>query len=283
MDSALYLFKSNQILTTYGDPPGATGEGGSFSIPQVVFDGVGVRDPESIVLTPKGIMFRSDKGFYMILRNQELAYIGEGPFSFSAQVYSAVCDLERQEVLFTLADGNVLVYNYYQNGWSYYDTPWTPVPGGGMYKGNRHLLGATTGAYFLPISADSPTYQDAGASNIESVVETGWVRLNGIAGFQRVKRAYVVGDWTTVGGSTDLDIQLAVDYSSTVAQTVSFLPGDVSFTPKDSIEIHVAPQKCEALKFKFIQDRDRLDISGITLDIGTKQGTNKGRYGANAG
>ena len=279
MDSALYLFKSNQILTTYGDPPGATGEGGSFSIPQVVFDGVGVKDPESIILTPKGIMFKSDKGFYMILRNQELAYIGEGPFNQTAQVYSAACDLQRQEVLFTLADGVVLVYNYYQNAWSYYDVPWTPVPGGGMYRGNRHLLGATTAAYYLPISDDVPTYFDAGGADIETVVETGWVRMNGIAGYQRVKRAYCVGDWSdSSANAATLVVDVATDYGSSTGQTVT-IPN--SAMPIDSeFEIHLSKQKCESMKFKFTQDEGKFEISGMTLDLGVKSGTNKSRAGA---
>lgn len=279
MDSALYLFKSNQILTTYGDPPGATGEGGSFSIPQVVFDGVGVKDPESIILTPKGIMFKSDKGFYMILRNQELAYIGEGPFNQTAQVYSAACDLQRQEVLFTLADGVVLVYNYYQNAWSYYDVPWTPVPGGGMYRGNRHLLGTTTAAYYLPISDDAPTYSDAGGADIETVVETGWVRLNGIAGYQRVKRAYCVGDWSdSSANAATLTVDVGIDYGSSAGQTVT-IPN--STMPVDSeFEIHLSKQKCESMKFKFTQDEGKFEISGMTLDLGVKSGTNKSRAGA---
>ena len=279
MDSALYLFKSNQILTTYGDPPGATGEGGSFSIPQVVFDGVGVKDPESIILTPKGIMFKSDKGFYMILRNQELAYIGEGPFNQTAQVYSATCDLQRQEVLFTLADGIILVYNYYQNAWSYYDVPWTPVPGGGMYRGNRHLLGATTAAYYLPISDDSPGYQDGSVTNIETVVETGWIRMNGIAGYQRVKRAYCVGDWSdTSADLADLTVDVAIDYGSSAGQTATVDIGDMSV--RSEFEIHLSKQKCESMKFKFTQNQGRFEISGMTLDLGVKSGTNKSRAGA---
>ena len=279
MDSALYLFKSNQILTTYGDPPGATGEGGSFSIPQVVFDGVGVKDPESIILTPKGIMFKSDKGFYMILRNQELAYIGEGPFNQTAQVYSATCDLQRQEVLFTLADGIILVYNYYQNAWSYYDVPWTPVPGGGMYRGNRHLLGATTAAYYLPISDDSPGYQDGSVTNIETVVETGWVRMNGIAGYQRVKRAYCVGDWSDASADpADLTVDVAIDYGSSAGQTATVDVGDMPV--RSEFEIHLSKQKCESMKFKFTQNQGRFEISGMTLDLGVKSGTNKSRAGA---
>jgi hypothetical protein len=279
MDSALYLFKSNQILTTYGDPPGATGEGGSFSIPQVVFDGVGVKDPESIILTPKGIMFKSDKGFYMILRNQELAYIGEGPFNQTAQVYSATCDLQRQEVLFTLADGVILVYNYYQNAWSYYDVPWTPVPGGGMYRGNRHLLGATTAAYYLPISDDSPGYQDGSVTNIETVVETGWVRMNGIAGYQRVKRAYCVGDWSDASADpADLTVDVAIDYGSSAGQTATVDVGDMPV--RSEFEIHLSKQKCESMKFKFTQNQGRFEISGMTLDLGVKSGTNKSRAGA---
>jgi hypothetical protein len=279
MDSALYLFKSNQILTTYGDPPGATGEGGSFSIPQVVFDGVGVKDPESIILTPKGIMFKSDKGFYMILRNQELAYIGEGPFNQTAQVYSATCDLQRQEVLFTLADGIILVYNYYQNAWSYYDVPWTPVPGGGMYRGNRHLLGATTAAYYLPISDDSPGYQDGSVTNIETVVETGWIRMNGIAGYQRVKRAYCVGDWSdTSADLADLTVDVAIDYGSSAGQAVTVDVGDMPV--RSEFEIHLSKQKCESIKFTFTQNQGRFEISGMTLDLGVKSGTNKSRAGA---
>ncbi len=270
MDSTLYVFKQNQIMTVYGDPAGATGDNGSLSTPTVLRQGLGTVDPRSVILTPRGLMFNSQKGFYMIMRNQEWQFVGTGPYADRQVLLTgSAIDDDQAEVYFSYADGSVWVYNYESNQWYKWLLADTLR---GVSTGSGKLVGSTDFGFFEYFSGGNTDFREGvGIRDIPQTYTTGWLRSNDIRGYQRVKRAYFTG---AVSGSTTLTIQVFVDYQPTAVQTFTF---PLTAVDPLNLDLHLAVQKCEAMRFKFSTTGAMLTLSGGSLEFGVKSGPDKSR------
>ena len=273
MDSALYVFKKNLIATVYGDPAGATGDNGTLSVPTILRNGLGTEDPRSVILTPRGLMFNSQKGFYIILRNQEWQFAGSGPYADrSVLLTGATIDIEQAEVYFSYEDGSIWAYNYESNQW-YKWLATDTIKGIAMH--NHTLVGSSDFGYWEYSKGATVDEREGEADReIPQTYRTGWIRTSHIRGYQRVKRAYFTGQCLQ---SCTLTIDIYVDNSTTSVQTFTF-----NLTPADPIQLdmHLAVQKCEAMQFKFTTNKAGLVLSGGTLDFGVKQGPDKSRTSA---
>lgn len=269
MDSALYVFKDNSIFTIYGDPAGATGENSTLSVPKILFNGTGCVDPRSVILTPKGIVFKSGKGFYIIARNQALSFIGQGPFSaLTTSVVGAQIAQNQYEVYFAHANGRIWVLNLDTMAW--YEWITTHNARGISTSGGVLLSIGETGVYkYL-----DTTVNDTAGGDVPQDIRTGWVRMSHIRGYQRIRRAYIIGSCTS---ATTLTIQIYTDYGSTPVQTFTY---NLTATDPLQFDLHMSVQKCEAMQFRFTTSSAGLTISGATMEVGVKEGTDKSRTSA---
>jgi len=266
MDHTLYIFKSNSILTISGEPPGATGEGGSLTSPTVLRSGLGTIDPRTVLLTPRGIMFHSQKGVILIQRNQEWVFAGEGPYEYrTLAITGATIDVEQCEVYFTFAANVVWVYNYESNQWYRWDVP-GQVYGAAMHN-TTLMLSSSLGFGKYSKSATTDT-SSPDTFDIPIDVSTGWIRPGHIRGFQRVKRMYLNARATM---SDTLTVAVYTDYNTAPVQTRTF-----DFTTGENVQFnfHLAVQKCEAIRFEFVTTKASLELAGATLELGVKQAIN---------
>lgn len=270
MDSCLYVFKDNCIFTIYGDPAGATGENSSLSTPKILFSGVGCIEPRSIVLTPKGILFKSGKGFYMIARNQAVGFVGAGPFDdLAVTVTGAAMAQNEYEVYFTHSNSSIWVLNLDTNAW--YNWSLTEIPRG---------VSVSNGQMLMVTDTSIQKYSEALSKDLVSLdftqdLKTGWVRMNHIRGYQRVRRAYMSG---AISKTCTVTVQVFTDYEPTIKQQF-----DWSFsgaTPNLQLDLHLSVQKCEAIQFRFYCSAGALSLSGGTLEVGLKDGPDKSRSSA---
>lgn len=267
MDAALYVFKRNSVMTIYGDPPGPTGEGGSLTLPQVIIQGVGCQDPRSAILTKDGILFKSEKGFYFIARNQQCGFIGEGPFDHrTATVIGSGISSDQSEVYFLHNNGYVWVLNLDTRAWY----RWTvDSSAGGLAASNSEIFVVTNTA----VIQDSTNTTDPSSALIPTDLTTGWINLSGIRGFQRVKRLYLLGE--NLANCT-LTIDVLVDYSSTPVQTFTIDTSSADWQDNPfQIDLHMKRQKCEAMAFRIRSDRVGISLSGASIEIGVKTGVDK--------
>ncbi len=77
LDDKIVVFEADQIHIVYGDGPSNTGGGTDFAIHHVTSD-VGCIDRKSVVETPRGLVFLSNRGFHLLDRSLRVTYIG-GP------------------------------------------------------------------------------------------------------------------------------------------------------------------------------------------------------------
>lgn len=293
MDEKLVIFKKDRTYTLVGDGPLDTGAQDDFSKPQLISGDIGCDNPSSIVSVPEGLMFKSDKGIYLLNRNLTFEYVGGDVENFNnLNITSAVLIEDQNEARFTSSDGQALVYNFYFKQWSTFS--------------NYSAVGAITGlGSYLHLKADgtvrkeTPTsYLDAG-SRIAMTIETSWLAFAGVQNYQRVKEWMLLGDFIS---DHYTKVELFYDYESFSSETVYFNVDeglDLSYYGDDAVygdsEVYGGTgsgvfqftsvprkQKCQSVKLR-ISDIDTKTVAGggsfnlvgLTFEVGQKQGLTK--------
>ena len=293
MDEKLIIFEPQRIFYLTGDGPLDTGVQNNFSEPQLVTSDVGCSNPDSIVLTPMGIMFMSSKGIYLLERGMSTGYIGAPVEAYNSEtISSAVVVQDHSQVRFTTEAGPALIYDFFYNKWS----TWTNhnATGATVWNAsNEYCYLRTSGG--IVFRETSGNYKDVDAS-ITLKVTTGWLKTAQIQGFQRVRRALLLGDYKS---NHTLLARVGYDFRQYYNETHTFdfltATGTTEYgdeTPYGS-EIYGAgsaghadgvyqfrmslkgPQKCEAIRFEFSDTvasdpGQSYSITNLMLEIGLK-------------
>ena len=212
MDDKLIIFKRNAIFFLSGDGPNNIGEQNTFIEPQLVSSDIGCVEANSVVLTPQGLFFKSNKGIYLLERSLVLKYIGFPVDDFNnLNITKADIFAKDNEVRFLTSDGFCLVYNYFRGFWSLYDN-------------HRGVSSVVVGDdyYYVHVSPDgnklykqSPDFDDAGVP-INMTVETGWINPAGSQSSIRIYRMLVLGDYFS---PHRLKVSVCYNYDDTFSQT----------------------------------------------------------------
>lgn len=296
MDSNLVILKRDNIYTLAGEGPSDTGQGSTFTEPQLIVSNVGCISANTLVLGPDGLYFKSTKGIYHLSRGLEATYIGAPVEDYNQYNITSVTSLDdKNEIRFTTNNGYTLVYNYFFKQWSVFT--------------NQSLLDSISWqSTFISVSSDDTILQESSTTFLDSSnpikmkISTGWIRLGVVQGYQRAYRVMVIGQYKT---RHTLRITIYNDYSNTIVQTVEFnaetlMLLDTSYYGVDTygdlpvyggtdnrvyqFEIHLKKQKCQAVRFVMEDIIDNgadygtgesCTISGINVQIGRKEGSNK--------
>lgn len=288
LDDKIVLFKKDGILGVVGDGPLDTGAQNTFTLPQKVSGDVGCENQDSILEIPTGLMFKSDKGIYLLDRSLGASYIGAPVEDYNSyRITSAVLVEDSNEARFTTEDGPSLVYNYLFDQWSVftnYDAAHA-INGLGSYlhlKSDGRIMKENSG------------YLDSG-SRIQMNIETSWLALANLQGYQRVYEYEFLGDFVSDHVTR---VKLYYDYETYSSQTVYFNAGSVlelSTYGDDAVygntvyggvgstvyQFYSKPrrQKCKAIKFR-IEELDTITSAGggsfnlvsLVLRVGMKDG-----------
>lgn len=268
MDDKFIMFRSNSIFYMVGDGPDITGANNQFSEPQFITSTVGTTNFNSVVVVPVGVMFQSDKGFWLLGRDLSTSYIGASVEQFnSLAVVNAILVPKTTQVRFMMSDGSTaLLYDYFCNQW---DTlVGLATTSNTLYAGAHTYLGAA-GAVFQ----DTPNnYTDGTSTPVLMKFQTGWINVAGLQGFERAYKMYLLGSYIS---PHKLQIDIAYNYHSTPTQTTIITPN-----ASDSLEqwrIFFTKQKCESFQVTVTElstgtNGAGLTISGINLEVGIKKG-----------
>lgn len=289
--NALIYLKGNSIYALNGDGADATGQGETFGEPYQISQGVGIKDAASAVETPNGVMFNSEKGFYVVSNSLELVKISGIEDYLSLTITSATLRKDLNQVWWTTSDGQALVYDYENvnergiGKWSIMEN-YTAIAG--FYRNSKfvHILADGT------VNIENATFDDNG-SFIPIKIKSGWAKLNGIQNYQRLKRVFFVGDWKS---NHNLKLSIAYNYEQYDWEDHTYSPFvsgyNVTSKPTDAaleaggntgvynIDYHIKRQKCSAFQFT-IEDvytdtnGESLTLDNITLLIGKKKGAAK--------
>ena len=270
MDDKLILFKSGKqpgpaIYYMQGQGPAASGANNDFQDPLPIAVDAGCVDRPSVVLTPVGLMFKSDKGVYLISRGLEAVYIGAPVESYNQySVLSAQLIPNATQVRFWLSNGTLLMYDYFFKKWA----TWTPPAGISdcIFQGQHTYVSATGQVY-----QETPgIYVDGTSTPILMSFTTAWIKLAGLVGYQRAYFFFLLAQYFS---SHQLSISLYTDFSTTPDTTVSITPNS-----QDQLEnwrVFFAKQRCQSFQIQLTEVYTGVlgqgfNMSGLNLIVGAK-------------
>jgi hypothetical protein len=290
MDDRIILFKDSFIFYVAGDGPDDTGGQNTFTPPTLITADVGCPYPQTCVLTPLGLMFKSSQGIYLLDRSLNVQYIGADVEAYNShEIKSATLMDDVNQIRFVTNQGVALVYDYYFGQWSVF-TKHGGV-GATLWRGKQYAYVKSTGFVYIE---NKNRYNDGGVY-YSLRIGTAWLKVNGLQGFQRVRRALVLGDFYS---NHTLRVQVAYDYEDFFFASYNFdaesvlgsnMYGDGDYgdqlyggSPESvyQFEVRLNRQKCQAIRFVF-DDLNNPDagagysLSDLTLSIGFKPGTMK--------
>lgn len=224
MDDKLVIFKENAILYINGNGPDNTGANNQYSQPIFITSTVGCTNQKSIVLTPMGLMFQSNKGIWLLDRGMQTSYIGAPVEDFnSSLVNSAVNVPATNQVRFTLDSGVTLMYDYYYSQWGTFTG--VPAISSTIFQ-SMHTFINSRGALF---QEQANTYLD-GSNPVLMHFNTGPLRLGDLQNYQRAFFFYILGTFIS---PHKIRLSMAYDYEENPSQSVIISPTNYS-TPYGS-------------------------------------------------
>lgn len=277
MDDKLITFKENAIFYLTGSGPDNTGANSQFSEDIFVTSQVGCTNPKSVVLTQDGLMFQSNKGIWLLGRDLSVLYIGAAVEAYnSILITSANVIPNTTEVRFSLESGIVLVWDYLYKQWSVFSN--MDAVGAVIYNGLYTYLTSSPATYLLQ---ETPGVYSDNGSPILMGLQTAWLQMGGLQGFQRVYDLYFKGQYIS---PHVLSVKVAYDYNPNPVQKVN-IPVSALFNnanygqdpyygsgplyggryPNEQYQISTTRQKCQAIQ---VTIQEELDTSNYTLGAG---------------
>lgn len=270
----LLIFKESCIYWVGGDGSNELGQGSSFNTPELLTADIGCKYAKSVIHTPLGVMFMSNKGFYLIDGGLGINYIGAPVESYNSQKVYGSCIVKGRNIVNFLLGSVMLSYNYMVDLWSVYTMSNTPSGFIGYdiasFENKMMLLCSDS-----ETSIEGTGFQDqvnSGTSNYPLLVRTGWIKGPSIQGFARFWRAAVLGVYKS---AHQLKVTVYYNYDDSVFDTWTITP---SSSGQYQNIFHLVRQKSEAISVQ-IEDissgLESMELSVLSLEVGVKMGTMK--------
>lgn len=287
MDGRLIIFKRNKIFWLSGEGPPDNGVGGDYAPPEEIPTDVGCVEPRSVVVIPEGVIFQSDVGIFILTRGLEVQYFGsevEATIAANPVITSARLWPAQDLVLFSASatesgSSTLICYDVSNQVWS----TWTPLTAAGSGYNVKSLvlsggynLGSTPTMNLMasdgncyPISTSS--YLDGAATEIPMTIETPWIKLGGLQGYQRTRKVVVLSEHVS---SAKYTVSVGYDYQD---YTETFGPYTSAYVGVQQVSATLAQQKCEAVRVKITTSTpdtgQGIKFVGLAFEIGVKPST----------
>jgi hypothetical protein len=265
MDDKLIAFKRSSIYVTNGDGPDNKGGGNVFPPFSLVSRNVGTVQPESIVLTPDGIMFKSQKGIWLLTRALETKYIGAGVDAYNAlTITSASLVDDQSQVRFTTSAGRTPVYDYSWNEWVTFTNQ--PAVSSVIWQ-NKFVYVLSDGTF---LQETPGAFADNGAA-ITQAVELAPIAAAGSGGWERIFELRLEGDFFA---ASTFVLKVAYDYGTTNAETLSVALGTIQVDQTYRARARLARRNCEALRPRIEESSatQGFALSALMLVVGVQGG-----------
>lgn len=285
LNETLIAFKERAIYALTGDGFDNAGGGTNYGPGRLLASDVGAESQEAVELTPRGLIFKSQKGWHLLNQGWQAQYIGGAVSDYDSDTVRRIHIIDDKQQVRCLTDSRMLVWDYLIDQWFVWGVSSTDSV---IIDGTHNVLRSTNTTLLAEATTHDGTIsgsRDAPAPDIE----TAWIRMGHIAGFQRIRRFQIVGE---IIDSCSLRIRVAYDYSDSYSEE-QYWHVDPDEAGPLCAEVRLARQKCKAIKIRIgivneDGDGDTPDpgenqpitlackLTGLTLQVGVKPGLNKG-------
>lgn len=270
MDDKIIIFKSGKvsgpaILYMVGQGPAPSGSGNDFTDPLPIAVDAGCEDRSSVVLTPVGLMFKSNKGIYLLDRSLSASYIGAPVEAYNQyKVVSAQLIPNTTQVRFLLSSGTILMYDYFYKRWGTFSAP--AGVSDCIFQG-QHTYVSSSGIVY---KENPGVYFDGISTPVLMNFTTSWIKLAGLQGYQRIYFFYVLAEYLS---AHQLSFSIAYNFASSASQTTIITPNPSSSL--ENLRIFLAKQRCQAFQVSLQEiyggtPGAAFSMSGLNLIVGAK-------------
>lgn len=275
MDEKIIVFKDRQPFLILGEGPNDAGLGGSFTSPEPIICPVGCSEKNSVIRIPDGLLFKSRKGIYLLDRGLNASYVGAPVEDYnSATIISASLLSSVAQIRFLTNANTYLIYDYDFRQWSRRTLSNLGTVRSACIWKNTYVIGISDGYSW---QQSSSLYQD-NSNNYATTIETGWLRVASLQGFQRVRRLLLLAEYQS---AHNVVVSIGYNYSTTydASDVYTFTPSGSAGSPLQ-MEIHLRIQKCEALRIKVTETAvaGNLLEGNRLLNLSARVGVKKGSF-----
>lgn len=269
MDDKLIIFKSGKvpgpsILFMVGQGPAPSGANNDFGDPIPISVDVGCIEKTSITQSPVGIIFKSNKGIFLLDRSLQATYIGAAVEKYNGNsVVSGRLIPNTTQLRFILDDGTMLMFDYYYNRWATFSTP--AAISDCVWQGEHTFITPAGQVYKEKVNS----FAD-GTTPVYMSFKTAWIKLANLQGYQRAYFYYLLGECQS---PTELELKTYFDFSSVPMQTNTITPyvGELL-----TWRVFLAHQRCQAFQISLEEKNgtvnEGFNLSGLNLVAGVKSG-----------
>lgn len=285
LDDKVVVFKERLIYVLFGDPGENDGTGSTLATPRLVASDVGCVNAQSVVEGPFGVVFQSSEGgFHLLGRGLEVTHVGK-PIEDTLAAYSissGVLVADQKEVRWTLRDtdgtplGTTLVWDYASGEAGAWMT----------YTGQTASCATTRKGLYAyaredgPVAVERETWSSLDTFNQK--LTSAWVKMAGVAGFQRVWKTVYTFRWLTGG----IIIRLGYDFNPSYTDTRTWTPANLAALDLSdgtvTLTVHHTIQKCRAFRWQIEevsvdgqtnQAGQGFSLLGVQMECGVKRGS----------
>jgi len=266
LDSKIVIFKDQSIIYFSGNGPNQTGAQNDYSEPKIISSDVGIADIKSMVTIPDGIMFKSNKGIYLLDRSLNLSYIGFPVEAYNSEKINGCSNIvDEHKVLFSTSS-RTLVYDYLSKKWS----TWTWAVSFMSTYNKLPVYIKSKKVY----QQDKTLYKDDTSFQSMKIV-TPWIKLSGIQNYQRIYKVMILGKFKS---AHTLTVKIYHDYDDTLIETHNISPNILDKIYQYDLSPTV--QKGQSFKIEIYDNvstgtGEGFSLSNLSLVLGQKKGANK--------
>ncbi len=265
LNETVVVFRENAIYALDGAGFDNLGGGGNY-VARLIAADEGAVNQESVAVTDRGVIFKSNRGWQLLNRGWGVDYIGGGVSDYDDETPLAIDVIEKQHQVRILTSARMLVFDTLQGKWA----EWTISDGvhSCMWSGAHVYLTDTGPAQQQTSYASGATYG--------MDIETAWLARADLMGCVKVSHFQVLGEFRS---SCSIQVQCARDYWKDGADTYF---QDKTHTPSLAVgkplQFRHAPsiKSVEALKIRLTVtpsgSGEAVKLTGLSFELGFEPG-----------
>lgn len=261
MDDKMIIFKANAVLYFNGTGPDNTGANSQYSPPTFITSTVGTILQQSIVMTDNGLLFQSDKGYWLLERSaQQCVFLGGAveKYTIDGIANSALTIPGTTQIRATMSSGVTLMMDYFAgNQWGTFTG--VPAISSTLYQSFHTYLDK-----FGRIFQETPDQYLDGTNPVLLGFKTGWINVAGISGYQRIHELILLGKFLS---PANIIVNIAYDFKEPTQQSIINPTNYTGVFGSDSLYGQTSPFGGEGpvLKWRVQLEKQKCQVFQITV------------------